>query len=40
MKEHVITFVIVVVAVIAAQYLATKVLKLNSFEDEYEEIGA
>jgi hypothetical protein len=39
MKEHVIMFVIVVVAVITAQFLATKVLKLNSFEDEYEMMG-
>ncbi len=36
MKEHIITFVIVIVAVLAAQFLATKVLHLNTY-DEYEE---
>lgn len=38
MKDHLITLAIVVVGVILAQYVSTKVLKLNNFEDEYEKI--
>jgi len=35
-KEHIMTFAIVVVAVIAAAYISGK-LKLNSYEEYYEE---
>lgn len=35
-KEHIMMFVIVVVAVIAAAYISGK-LKLNSYEEYYEE---